>query len=479
MRYLIILILIANLLSVESSWAQFSDKFPMAQPKKAVIQQFHDDGLAHYSYAILVGKQVVIIDPSRNPEPYYDFAKKNSAEIVAIFNTHPHADFVSSHLEIHLDKSAKIFTSSLVGADYPHEPFDEGAVFDFGNGVKIQSMHTPGHSPDGISLLLIEDEKQIAVFTGDTLFIGDVGRPDLRETAGNILAQRKELAKMLYYSTREKLMKLEDDVLVYPAHGAGSLCGKAISSENVSTIAKEKATNYALQEMTEIAFIDLLLEDQPFIPKYFTYNVEVNKRGAGKLTESIQKTVILKDNFLTQQSALPIIDGRNESAFKSSHLPGAINIISGPKFESWLGALLSPGQSFYLVADNNENLQSLIKRAAKIGYEKYIVGAFIYDLESGLQTELFNKIAFDQNPSAFTVLDIRTETENAKKPVFKNALNIPLHELENRAHEIPTDKPIIVHCATGYRSAAGSSLISKKLPQAKVIDMGGAIKTYQ
>jgi rhodanese-related sulfurtransferase len=274
-------------------------------------------------------------------------------------------------------------------------------------------------------------------------------------------------------------MKLEDDVLVYPAHGAGSLCGKAIGSENVSTIAKEKATNYALQEMTEIAFIDLLLEDQPFIPKYFTYNVEVNKRGAGKLTESIQKTVILKDNFLTQQSALPIIDGRNESAFKSSHLPGAINIISGPKFESWLGALLSPGQSFYLVADNNENLQSLIKRAAKIGYEKYIVGAFIYDLESGLQTELFNKIAFDQNPSAFTVLDIRTETENAKKPVFKNALNIPLHELENRAHEIPTDKPIIVHCATGYRSAVGSSLISKKLPQAKVIDMGGAIKTYQ
>jgi hydroxyacylglutathione hydrolase len=173
---------------------------------------------------------------------------------VGVIETHPHADFVSSHLEIHEKTGATLYAHSLVGADYPHKAFDEGDVLEIGD-VKLKSLHTPGHSPDGISIVLEHEGKDKAVFTGDTLFIGDVGRPDLRESAGNITAKREELARQMYHSTREKLMKLDDDVLVYPAHGAGTLCGKGLSEANSSTIGAEKMSNYALQEMSEDQFV--------------------------------------------------------------------------------------------------------------------------------------------------------------------------------------------------------------------------------
>jgi hydroxyacylglutathione hydrolase len=467
-----------TLISTGNIYAQFSEKFPMAQAKKVEIQQFHDDGLAHFSYAVVANGKMIVIDPARNPLPYYEFAQEKKANIIAIFNTHPHADFVSSHLDIHQDKGAIIYTSSLVAANYPHAAFDEGAIFDFGNGVILRSLETPGHSPDGISIVLEEDGKQIAVFTGDTLFVGDVGRPDLRENAGNIKAQRVELAKMMYFSTREKLMQLEDDVLVYPAHGAGSLCGKAIGTDKVSTIGKEKASNYALQDMSEEDFVNLLLEDQPFIPKYFPYNVEVNKKGPSPLLESVKNVKILEKNHLISPSALPIIDGRSQNLYKNSHISGSINIVQGAKFESWLGALLSPGQSYYLVADSEINLKELINKTAKIGYEKYIVGAFVYDDLIGQSQLSFDQKAFDSNPNDFTIIDIRNPSEVAKRKVFENAINIPLYELAERAQEIPTDKPIVMHCGTGYRSAAGSSILQTKLPKVKVIDMGAAIKNY-
>src|SRR5690606_1629869 len=228
------------------------------------IEQFEDKGLAHYAYAILSEKtgEVVLVDPARDPQPYYYFAEKNNAKIVGVIETHPHADFVSSHLEIQKKTGATIYTHSLVGADYPHQAFDEGAVLELGK-IKLRSLHTPGHSPDGISIVLEHDGKDKAVFTGDTLFIGDVGRPDLRESAGNITAKREELARQLYQSTRQKLMTLADDVLVYPAHGSGSLCGKSLSDANSSTIGAEKTGNYALKEMSEDEFVKIITEDQP------------------------------------------------------------------------------------------------------------------------------------------------------------------------------------------------------------------------
>lgn len=251
------------------------------------IIQFEDKNLAHYSYAVISNKEIALIDPARNPQPYYDLAIQHDAKIIAVIETHPHADFVSSHLEIHESTGAIIYVSKLLGAEYDHRAFDENDEISLGN-ITLKALNTPGHSPDSICIIAInENGKEQAVFTGDTLFIGDCGRPDLRETAGAITTAREELARQMYHSLRDKLMNLGDDVLVYPAHGAGSLCGKGLSAKNSSTIGFEKAYNWCLQKLTEEEFVKELLTDQPFVPKYFTYNVALNKKGAGSFSSGI------------------------------------------------------------------------------------------------------------------------------------------------------------------------------------------------
>lgn len=477
MRNLILLLLI-TLVSVAGVKAQFDQMIKPAEMENVKIKQFEDDGLAHFSYAIHVDDQMYVVDPGRNPQPYYDYAESVNAKIIGVINTHPHADFVSSHLEIHNTTGATIFVSKLVGAGYPHQTFDDGDILELSKDVRLKAMNTPGHSPDGISIVVEEKNKDVAVFTGDTLFIGDVGRPDLRESVGNIMAQREELAKMMYYSTREKLMLLDDDVVVYPAHGAGSLCGKAISKDKNSTIGKEKLTNYALQEMSEEEFVSLLLADQPFIPKYFPYNVDINKEGAPDYEISIRAVERLEKNHAVSEG-IPLIDGRNQKVFKNSHLLGSLNIMNGAKFETWLGSLLAPETSYYLIADSEENLEELISKAAKIGYEPFIKGVFVYDAKDGASMSFFDKDDFDKNQDAFTIIDVRNEGEVAEGEVFKNAINIPLPDLEGRVGEIPTDKPIVVHCGTGYRSAAGSSIIQNALRDSQILDMGSIIMDYK
>jgi hydroxyacylglutathione hydrolase len=438
------------------------------------IQQFEDKGLAQYGYAILseASREVVLIDPARDPQPYYDFAEAHQARIVGVIETHPHADFVSSHLEIHQKTGATLYTHSLVGADYPHEAFDEGAKLQIGD-LTLRSLHTPGHSPDGISIVLAHGGKDVAVFTGDTLFIGDVGRPDLRESAGSITAKREELARQMYYSTREKLMKLDDDVLVYPAHGAGTLCGKGLSEASSSTIGEEKKTNYALQPMSEEAFVQVLLEDQPFIPKYFGYDVGLNKQGPPAYQPSMKRVAWLEKNYKPKGGAL-VVDGRPQEQFKKGHLPGAINIQNGDKFETWLGSIVGPEERFYLVAQDEQELDALISKAAKIGYELLMEGAFVYDQAAGEVSQAFDKETFQANPEAFTVVDIRNGSETRGGKFFPQAITIPLPELRERAGEVPTDKPVVVHCAGGYRSAAGSSILEGQLP-VRVLDMSEAV----
>src|SRR5690554_6270589 len=410
------------------------------------IKQFEDKGLAHFSYAVLANGKVILIDPARDPQPYYDFATSNNAEVIGVIETHPHADFISSHNEIHQTTGATLYISELVGADYPFQAFDEGDEIDLGNGVKLSAIHTPGHSPDSISIVLSDKGKDKAVFTGDTLFIGDVGRPDLREKAGKLQAKREELARLMYQSTREKLMTLGDDVLVYPAHGSGSLCGKSLSDAQSSTIGQEKMSNYALQEMSEEDFVKILLEDQPFIPKYFPYDVALNKQGAPGYKESIQNVEILATNFIPEAGAI-IIDGRPSGQYRSSHLSGAINLMDGEKFETWLASIVSPNEAFYLVAQDQGALQGLIEKAAKIGYELLIKGAFVYDAHDGKSIKEFDKQAFKKDPDAFTIVDIRNESETKKGLVFDNAINIPLPELREKTGEIPADRPVVVHCA--------------------------------
>jgi hydroxyacylglutathione hydrolase len=442
------------------------------------VQQFYDEGLAHASYAVLSGNEIALIDPGRDPQPYYDFAKKNTAKIVAVIETHPHADFVSSHLEIHKDMGATIYTSRLTGADYPHETFDDGEKMKLGN-IYLKAVNTPGHSADSISILAEDENGQdVAVFSGDTLFIGDVGRPDLRENAGNIRSKREELAKEMYRTTRNIFMKLDPGVMVYPAHGSGSLCGKNLSDKLSSTIGDQLQENYALQAMSEQEFVNVLLADQPFIPKYFGFNVGVNKAGAPKLSSSL--SVIPKSILGDEQLSGIVIDVRPAESFKKGHRKGAINLPEDGKFETWLGSVVTPGEEFTLIAENQEDLETALQKVAKIGYERFIKKAFVWKGEDGETSSLLDIDDFRNHPEKYTIVDIRNASERVQKNFFDESMLIPLPELRERVQEIPADKPIVVHCAGGYRSAIGSSIIEKHLQGTPpVYDLSEAVTSFE
>jgi len=441
------------------------------------IQQFEDKGLSHYSYAILSesDRQVVLIDPSRDISQYLAYAENNKATIIGVIETHPHADFVSGHLELHQITGATLYCSALVGAVYPHQTFDDGDLIHFGK-ITLKALNTPGHSPDSISIVLVHDGKDKAVFTGDTLFIGDCGRPDLRESAGNLTAKREELATKMYHSLRDKLMLLNDDVIVYPAHGAGTLCGKALREANSSTIGDEKLSNWSLQNMTEAEFITTLLQDQPFVPKYFPFDVEINKRGAGNMAQAIANVPVGLTNRLN--GSIYIIDTRAEKEFKIGHLSGSINLQNGGKFETWLGSIIAPEEAFYLVAENEEILGNLILRCASIGYEPFIERAFVFQAGTAVM-DAMDIHRFSTNQTEYTIVDIRNYGEVKEHPIFDNVINIPLPELRERVTEIPLNKPIVVHCAGGYRSAAGSSIINNAFEdKTKVYDLGETVNHF-
>jgi hydroxyacylglutathione hydrolase len=449
---------------------------PSSSTPAVQIQQFYDKGLAHASYVVRAGRQMAVIDPGRDPQPYYDFADEHDAEIIAIIETHSHADFVSSHLEIARETDATIYCSKLVAAKYPHRNFDDGDRIKLGN-VELHAINTPGHSPDSISVLLIDEAAQTrAVFTGDTLFVGDVGRPDLREEAAAGGHTREELAAQLYQSTRQKLMALPGTTRVYPAHGPGSLCGKTTSPELDSTIAKELATNYALQPMTEQEFIKVLLEDQPFIPKYFSHGVRLNMQGAPNFEDSVRAVPRLNSGAALTPGVL-LIDTRPAAKFRASHLPGAINLMDGPKFETWLGSVVGPTEKFYLLADTQIQLDAVIRKAAKIGYESNIIGALLAPTTMPNTSPTVDVALVREHPEEFTVVDIRNRNE-AQTPLFEEALLIPLPELRERVGEIPTDKPVLVHCAGGYRSAAGTSIIQNALLHTPVLDLSEAVTEF-
>ena len=443
------------------------------------IEQFEDLGLAHYSYAILSesAREIVLVDPARDPQQYYDFAKAHDAKIVCVLETHPHADFVSSHAEIAAATGAVIRVSRLLGADYAHEAFDEGQFFTVGN-LTFRALNTPGHSPDSVSTVLSRADQDVAVFTGDTLLIGDVGRPDLREKTGHVTAKRAELARQMYHSTREKLMPLADTVLVYPAHGAGSLCSKATNTASSSTIGAEKIGNPALRPQSEQDFVNELLADQPFIPKYFGYDVDLNKAGAPAHAPSVRQVPRLAAGAALEPGVV-VVDARPAAAFKHGHVAGAINIQQGGKFETWLGAIVGPEERFYLLAADDQNREDLIRKAAKIGYEARTLGALVGSPPAGVTMPKLDVEQFRQHPEHYTIVDIRTPSEHAHEPLFAGSLNIPLPELRERAAEIPAGKPVVVHCAGGYRSAAGSSIVEAALPGTPVLDLGEAVKTFQ
>ena len=440
------------------------------------IKQFEYKPLAHYSYAIVSDGKMAVIDPERNPEQYYAFAKTNNAEITAVIETHPHADFVSSHLQIHKETGATIYSSKKIGADYPHKSFDEGDSIQLGT-ITLKAINTPGHSPDSITIVATEG-KETALFTGDTLFIGDVGRPDLREKAGNMKAKREELAEMMYHTITNKFKDLPDDALVYPAHGAGSLCGKSMSDAASSTLGNERMGNWAFKEQSKEEFMDTILDGQPFIPSYFQFDVDINKTGAANLKPAIDEIPFIENTFAEGL----IVDMRDEAIFKKGHLKGSINIQAvseNAKFETWLGSIVEPKETFTLVIDKSENKDKLLHRVAKIGYEKQVKQVITLVAEHLVKTEKLDLADFKKNPDDYTIVDIRNQSEVEEGKFFGSAIALPLNELRDTANKIPTDKPIVVHCAGGYRSAAGSSILEKKLAGVTVYDLSDDVKEFQ
>lgn len=440
------------------------------------VEQFFDEGLAHLSYAILSEGKIALVDPERDISQYLEFAENNNAEIVAVFETHPHADFVSSHAEF-AKKDVKVYISKLAGVQYPFEAFDEGQEFQMGK-VKIKALNTPGHSPDSISLLLEDPEgKPYALFTGDTLFIGDVGRPDLRESAGCITVEKEKLARELYCSLHDKILKLPGETIVYPAHGPGSLCGKSMSNKLSSSLEEQKQENYALQPMSEDEFVKILLENQPSIPGYFAYDVELNRIGAAPLKESLEKVKHLESSEEIKGGAL-VVDTRPQGDFKKGHLSNSYNIQDGLRFETWLGTIVAPNRQFYLLASDDKKLKDVLNKTAKIGYETNILGVYAQKELEEVKEDKFDLETFQRNPEDYTIVDIRSKAELRDKEYFENSIHIPLNELEDRVGEIPTGRPVVVHCAGGYRSAIGYSILSEKL-QDQVFDLSDNIKEFE
>jgi hydroxyacylglutathione hydrolase len=448
------------------------------------IKQWKDEDLSQYSYAISSDceKKMVLIDPVRNPQQYLDYAKALDATIIAIIETHPHADFISGHAELAIITGADIYTGELVNASYSHIPFFDGATIELGK-IKLTSLDTPGHSPDSISILMEHNGRQHAIFSGDALFIGDCGRPDLREGTGQIKSTRQELARAMFATLRTKFSPLSDGTILFPGHGAGTLCGKNLADADSSTIAAEKQTNWAMQNMTEKEFMETLLQDQPFVPAYFPFDVELNRKGASAFRESIDAVKLVAGFIGESQAALLnesllIVDGREKKQFISRHLPNSVNLMNTSKFQTWLGSIIKPAEPFYLAAANEKQLQELIQRAASIGYESQIREAFLLNegtgIEPGLDLEFFKA-----NTENYTIVDVRNLSEAKNKPIFARSTLIPLHELRDRLQSIPTDKSIVVHCAGGYRSAAGSSMIRSALGgKATIYDLGEEVKGF-
>jgi rhodanese-related sulfurtransferase len=320
------------------------------------------------------------------------------------------------------------------------------------------------------------------MFSGDTLFIGDVGRPDLREKSGNMKAKREDLAKSMYHTIKNKFNHLPDATIVYPAHGAGSLCGKNMSDAASSTLGKERNENWAFQDLTEAEFVKTILEDQPFIPSYFGFNVDINKEGATNFETAFSNIPLNFGITDFKKDAHLIIDIRSASNYKKNHLEESINIIGGSeadKLETWLGAIVEPEEGFRLVIDSITDRETILSRIAKIGYEKQIKSIITLGTDNFKTFESLNLDNFKKNPTDYTIIDIRNKSEVAEGKFFDNAISIPLNELRNSKEKIPTNKPIVVHCAGGYRSAAGSSIISKLINSVAVYDLSDAVNDFK
>lgn len=435
-----------------------------------ILKQFYLGCLAQASYLVAdeQSKVAAIVDPRRDVDDYLEQARKLGVEIRHVVLTHFHADFVSGHLELRDRCGAKIHLGARAEAEYAFVPMKDGTRLELGPSTRLEALETPGHTPEGISVLVYDLAKDPsrphAVLTGDALFIGDVGRPDLLASKG---LSAEDLAGMLYDSLHEKLMKLPDETLVYPAHGAGSLCGKNLSDENVSTIGKQKKQNYALKPMAKSEFVKLVTSEQAWLPGYFAYDAELNKRERPTLEKSLESSLeaLSPDGFLELvRGGAQVVDTRSPADFEAGYLEGSINIGLGGKYATWAGTVLDREKPIVIVCDAGKERESVV-RLARIGFDQvrgYLDASKLPKEKLGRRErvtaeELSKRLQSQERP---VVLDVRAVGEwNASR--IEGAVLIPLHELKGRWPEVPRGKPIVIHCAGGYRSSIAASILAR------------------
>jgi len=455
-----------------------------------IFKQFYLNCLAHASYVI--GDEgtgiAAVVDPQRDIERYLEFAAENKLKIAHVILTHLHADFVAGHLEFRDRAGATIYLGAKAQAEYKFTPLREGSVVEFGR-VRLQALETPGHTPESISILVYDLERNsgeaFAVLTGDTLFIGDVGRPDLRAALG---WSATDLGALLFDSLRSKLLPLPDASLVYPAHGAGSLCGKALSKETVSTIGEQRRTNYALQPMTKTAFIEMVTADQPDAPAYFVYDALLNSRERPTLSEALERVLQpleLDDVLKLQTEGAQILDTREPDEFGAAHLTGSLNIGLSGQYATWAGTLLDHQCPIVIIATPGREQESAL-RLGRIGFDQ--VKGYLRDglkslearpdllaLTERLSPQFATEMLSSSEPPV--VLDVRAPREREQKRI-EGSVSIPLNHLRERLAELPKDRWLLVHCAGGYRSSIGASLLQQH-GFSQVSEIAGGIAAWE
>ncbi len=435
------------------------------------FKQFYLGCLAHASYLIGSEGEAAVVDPQRDVDEYISEAKAQGLQIKYVIETHLHADFVSGHQELAARTGAKIVFGEKANAAFEHQPVRDGEEIRFGK-VILRFMETPGHTPEGICVLVIDTEASSQpqkILTGDTLFIGDVGRPDL---AGGKGYTPQTMAQMMYESLHGKILELPDEVEVYPAHGAGSMCGKNMSKETWSTIGEQRKFNYALQPMTKEQFVSMMTADLPEAPAYFPRDAEINRSGARGLSELSPPAALSPQEVsqLREQDHV-LLDVRSAADFGAGHVPGSVNIGLGGQFAMWAGSLIPLSAAIVVIADTAAQVDESVVRLARVGIENvkgYLEGGVENWRQAGLPIQSIPQVSVNElkeklaTTADLQVVDVRRPAEYGSGHVPR-ALNAPLATLNRSAAELPfeKDRPTAVICAGGYRSSAAASLLEK------------------
>lgn len=434
------------------------------------VKQLYTGCLSEAAYYIESEGEVAIIDPLRDTDEYLEMAKERKANIKYIFETHFHADFVSGHLDLAKKTGAPIIFGPDAKTSFNAYESKNGEIFKLGK-LTIEVIHTPGHTLESTCYLLRdENEKPSAIFTGDTLFVGDVGRPDL--SSGNMTSE--ELASIMYDTIQNKILPLPNDVIVYPAHGAGSSCGKNMGPETFSTIGEQKQTNYALQPQTKEEFVKAVTEGLSTAPKYFAINAKINMQGYESLDDVKEKglTPLTIEAFKQKMNDdVLVLDTRHANDFTKGFVPGSIFIGLEGRFAEWAGSLLPFDKPMILVTEAGKEEESVV-RLSRVGFSSmlgYLKGGFEAWVAAGEAIDMIIDVEADElamdipHDERLLVVDVRRETEYANGHI-KNAMNLPLNEMTDPAHiaRFDDEQNLYVHCAGGYRSVIAASILKKQ-----------------